>query len=177
MRILFGSLFALLILLAACGGDDDKKGGGGSGDGILTAAINADDFTADKDAAQAVLTNGAGGSNKISLMVTGENASTKQRISFTLYDYVELGAYQLRFGNSDLAYYYENIETVDEAAWISPDYSISDANVVQGTIAISEMTETRVKGTFSFTAREDGGDGIKEVTEGSFDLPLKRQGF
>src|SRR5690606_436524 len=43
-----------------------------------------------------------------------------------------------------------------------------------GKVTVSEVTETHVKGTFDFKAKNNKDNTIKSITEGTFNLKLKK---
>jgi hypothetical protein len=59
---------------------------------------------------------------------------------------------------------------------LKPETFIPDEyfEIVSGNASITELMETRVRGSFSFTARSDGGDGDETITVigGVFDAPI-----
>lgn len=160
--------------------DDNDDDNIPQNDGILTAVISGTSANFEADFAEAVFTKGVGGSaNLYTLFVTGNEGNIDRNINFSVYTdgLTTTGSYPLKFTLNHVAYYHEDYDSDQPFSWISPDYSISDTSLVHGTITFTEITETRTKGTFEFTAKENLGTSIKTVTNGTFDVPLRKQGF
>ena len=56
---------------------------------------------------------------------------------------------------------------MDTQTWLAP----YDETIV-GEIQVSEKTATNIKGTFSFSGKNEEGGTIKEVTSGSFNVAI-----
>lgn len=166
------------ILVMGCGGDDNDTETH-EAHGVLTATVSGTAFTSDASEAKAVLTKGFGGGSKFSFFVQGKDKTLKRMINFTVLSDVEHvpGTFSIKLNNSNQAYYYENIDAASETAWISPDATNLDTDFSHGTVTLTEITSTRAKGTFTFSARESGGSSGRSISNGSFDVPLTRQGF
>jgi FlaG/FlaF family flagellin (archaellin) len=175
-RIYFLLLLIAAMLVGGCGGDDNDPQDG-DGDGTFTATVAGTTITSNATEARAVLTKNSG--TLFTLYVQGWDIPKKRMINFFLYSTVvhTPGSFSFTSRNNTSAFYIENKESSGETAWISPDYSNTDLDLVQGTVTVTELTDTRVKGTFSFTAKEDGGASTRSITGGAFDVPLTRQGF
>jgi hypothetical protein len=79
------------------------------------------------------------------------------------------GTYALGWGQSGIAQYAETDGLASEKGWVS---SIQGAT---GTVSVTELSATRVKGAFSFTLQPlvaTSATGSKAVTNGSFNLRL-----
>lgn len=172
-------LFTGLIVLGCSKKDSDPPIPDNGGDGIFTATVSGNILTSDQDMAKAVHTYGYGGSDLYALVVSGVDETSQTSILFRIISTTEHqpGTFQITFISSNAAYYYENFETPTVVAWVAPDYTTTDLNFSHGTVSFTEITQTRAKGTFNFIARETPGTSIREITNGSFDVPLTRQGF
>lgn len=98
------------------------------------------------------------------LAVAGQDGSVRQ-IQLRVINYAGQGTYSLGSGNMHLA-------TVVTGTTANDMYT---ANMVAGTgsIIVTESTSSRIKGTFTFTARNTAG-GTKSVTNGNFDVPISQ---
>ncbi|MCB9226326.1 MAG: hypothetical protein R2836_04600 [Chitinophagales bacterium] len=170
-----------LVFTNSCDNDGNDDDNTPQNDGILTAVVNeANPINFEADFAEAVFTKGVGGSSNLyALYVTGNEGSIDRNINFTVYTngITTTGSYPLKFNLNHNAYYYENYGSDEPFAWLSPDYSNTDTAIIHGTITFTEITETRTTGTFEYTAKENLGTSIRTVTNGTFNVPLKRQGF
>ena len=98
------------------------------------------------------------------LAVAGQDGSVRQ-IQLRVINFAGQGTYSLGSGNMHLA-------TVVTGTTANDMYT---ANMVAGTgsIIVTESTSSRIKGTFTFTARNTAG-GTKSVTNGNFDVPISQ---
>ena len=180
-KIIFVLPFVMGTLFMSCGSDDDSDPQDIPEEGTFTATVaEASTTNYVANTSKAVLTkNSVGGSVLYSFYVEGKESSTNRLMDFFIYSETEHvpGTFTINVVNSNQAYYIEGYETPNDKAWIAPDYSNLDPAIIYGTIKITELTSNRAKGSFSFTAREDGGSSLRTVTNGTFDVPLTRQGF
>lgn len=159
---------ALAILLTSCSGSDDGGGGGGSASlGTLKAKIGGSNFTS-MSAATFATKQVVGGTTTI--IIQGSDASGK--------------AIQLMLNGTDgNAGTFEISETANIAAiasyieanvsnpmasqtWAAPYENAGTA----GSITISEITDTNVKGNFTFTGKNQDGTDTKQITNGAFNI-------
>lgn len=162
----------VMSMLIHCSDDNEE------GDGIFTAKYDGVNFKSDKDEAYAILTKGVGdNTDVITLSVRGLNDKANRMIYFTIYAYTSPETYLIASKAENHAFYYENYGETDLQTWSSPDYDNPDVGIIQGGITITELTAARVKGTFQFTAYQTTGGVAKQITDGSFDVPVTRQGF
>lgn len=176
------TLFIGIILISCGGSDDSDPPQNPPGAGTFTATVaeaTTTNYVAD-------ITNGVltktdmSGSEQYTFYVKGQETSTNRLIHFFIYTPTETvpGTYYLKVTDVNQAYYIENYDTSSAKGWLAPDYSDPDPNKIHGTVNITELTTDRAKGTFSFSAVEDvTGATLRTVTNGSFDVPLTRQGF
>lgn len=160
-KILYPVFFTLFALIASSCDNEPLEGefgdlnggnGGGSNGGSFVATIDGNSFIADQ--AQAVFAAGT-------TLIKG-TAASGESISIT-FSGSETGTYDLN--TSTFASYFGSGST-------NPYTTNASAN---GSLSISEVTDSSISGTFSFKAQrivtgEDGTEEtqIVEVTEGSF---------
>lgn len=176
-KFFMAAIFLLSLAVVGCGGDGDSEKTDDEGDGIFTAEIGAIEMTSRKSEARAVLTkHPVASSVSYSFYVQGLD-NDKRMIHFTIRNATvhETGTHPISFISNNAAYYIENFDEPNTKVWLSP-YG-SDVNAEFGEVIITEISENRTKGTFSFTAQEDGDATLREVTSGTFDVPMTRQGF
>lgn len=143
----------LSVTIAACGGDDGTNNGGDD-DNTVTASIDGVAFSGTVSVQSSysggVLTIGAVGANSRQINIVIPNATAA--------------------GNFDLGAGRPGVITVTfgiQSAWTTTQ------NGGTGTVALTAISATGAKGTFSFTAVPAPGTGTvgnKVVTNGAFDV-------
>ena len=165
-------LFVLVVIISglftfSCKSDDDGGGGGGAASGTMTAKVDGTTVSTIEMTTAAQISGG-------SLQITGNNGGTSDNKAFMLaiVSVDGAGTYPIGGGANvfNVASYTEsnasNPSNPQVVVWSAP---FDDTQV--GEINISELTDSRVKGTFSFQAKNPDGN-IKNITEGSFDVAL-----
>ncbi|RXR33154.1 hypothetical protein EQG68_06625 [Flavobacterium piscinae] len=155
------------LFLTSCS-DDDGGGGGNAAAGTITAKVDGTTVTTLEITTSATLVS-AGGNTTLSMLGT----STSQKgFSFTINGFDGVGTYE--FGGSSsvfrVASYIEaNVSNpLDSQTWSAP----YDDDSPRGTISFSEVTDTRVKGTFTYSAKNPNDNSVKQITEGSFNVEI-----
>lgn len=153
---------AALTLAAACGGggDDDPQGPGGATN--WSALIDGEEWTGLGNAARS-----AGGIYTI----TGADASGGA-ISISLYNIPGPGTYALGMNATGFG----GTAIVSEASPISGWATVLNGRA--GSVTITTLTDTRIAGTFQYTAAAQNGaaTGTRVVTEGEFDMLMLTAG-
>ncbi|MES2410292.1 MAG: DUF6252 family protein [Bacteroidota bacterium] len=160
------ALVLALTTLSSCSSDSDGGVGGGSASlGTLKAKVAGSNFTS-MTAATFATKQVAGGSTTV--IVQGSDASGKVIQIMVMGTTVPAGTYQISDSSisANASYSEINISTMTSQTWAAP-YEAS-GNV--GSITISEITETNVKGTFTFTGKNQSGTDTKNVTDGAFNI-------
>ena len=161
-------LFLFLILSSAflatsC--NDDDMSGGSDGDDLFTAKIDGTDYRAEGTNAYATLFSV---DNTIAIYGTGTPGTEAYPLLFVAFDENntgDVGTYEMGLGKPVVGTY------TNSAAEFTYGTASDQAS---GTLEITERTETRVKGTFSFTGvnLSDTSDRV-EITDGSFDVTIQ----
>jgi len=157
--VVMGAL--LLAGAAACGSDPAGPDGGDTGDGTLTASIGGVSFSG-SHAVSATYQSGF-------LTIGAVDQGNSRILVINLSNLSGPGTYALGWGQSGVAQYSETDGVTPEKGWIT---SIQGAS---GTVTVTELTGTRVKGVFSFTLQpipSTSATGAKVVTNGTFNLRL-----
>jgi hypothetical protein len=157
----FAIVLALTTILTSCSSSDDGGGGGSAAAGTIQAKAGSTNF---KSMTQASFAMSQGGM----LIIQGSDASGKA-IQLMLAGVTEAGTYEISdtAGISVIGSYTEvNTSTFTSKTWAAP---YEDSGVV-GSVIISEITATTVKGTFNFTGKNQDGDDTKAVTNGAFNV-------
>jgi hypothetical protein len=171
MKVFNKTILVLLAVVAisftSCKKDDDGGGGGGqAGSGQIVAKVNGSDFSSMEIASRATLTAGGGSTT---LLLQGTDASGKGFV-ITMYNYEGVGTYEFTDSNVFLVgiYVEANVNNpMDTQNWSAP----YEGSGIVGEIKISEKTDTSIKGTFNFTAKNVNGDqSLRNITDGSFNL-------
>lgn len=163
-------LAVVAISFTSCKKDDDGGDGGGNGGaGLVSAKVNGTTFTSLEITSFAIVVSQSGFS---SLAVQGNDASGKA-ISLQLSGYEGVGTYEISDSNVFSLVSYGEIDVnnpTNGETWFAP---YENSGVV-GEVKVSEQTDTRVKGTFQFMAKNQNGDqSIRNITEGTFDVKIQ----
>ncbi len=168
MKILKTITLALFVSLAitSCKKDDDGGDQGPAGSGTVVAKVNGSDFQS-LDIASTASQSSGGSSTTVTIQ--GSDASGKG-IFIILNNFTGVGTYE--FSDSNVffvaTYVEANISNPQNSQTWSAPYQ--DSGVV-GQVQVSEKTDTTIKGTFSFMAKNSNGDqSIRNITDGSFNL-------
>lgn len=159
------------VTFTSCSSDDgggDDPGQTGTPSGVMVAKVDGNNFQSLELSSSATIANN--GQNLV-IIATSTNAKA---FSFTVFGFDGTGTYPLGGGNNifNSASYSEtdvdlnNPQNSTTEIWQAP-YD----DTVAGELVITEITDTKVKGTFNFTCKNVGGDqSIKTITDGSFNL-------
>jgi len=156
-------------LSISCKSDDDGGGGGSAAAGTISAKVDGSQFNSVEMATFASINSG-------SIQIQGNTGGTSSKaIVMTIVGYDGVGTYPIG-GGANVFTVASYVETeVDLSNPTNPEvvtWSAPYDDSVAGEINISEVTDTKVKGTFSFTAKAEGGS-TKTITEGSFNVNLQ----
>lgn len=160
-----------LVTFSSCSSSDDGGDGGNAPSGLLIATVDGKSFKSFELSSSVTITNTA--STK-SLLIIATN-SDGNAFSMTIFGYEGAGTYEFTGANlaiTNVASYSEtDVNLSNPTASTTEIWQAPYDDTLVGTISISEETDTKVIGTFSFKAKNVNGDGsIKNITEGSFNL-------
>jgi len=166
----------LVLALGACGDggnddDDGGNGGGGGGTGAFTAEVDGVDWAASDNTISAQVVAAVPGAYTIvgTDVLSGSDVAG---ITLTLYNVRGLGTYPLGTFPTVVG----GIATYAEAIGGSSVAWVTQYTGAAGTVTLTALTPTRIAGTFSYTAEDPGTGGVREITNGQFDLPLTSSG-
>ncbi|HIB36353.1 DUF6252 family protein [Mesonia sp.] len=153
--------------LVSCSKDDDGGNGGSAAAGTIEASVDGSSF-ASMEIATTAVEQDANGATMI--RVQGSNSDGEGMV-LTIMGFEGTGTYEIN-GSGNLltnAIYTETdlSNPMDTQTWLAP-YDES----VAGEIKVSEKTDTNIKGTFSFSGKNEEGGTVKEVTNGSFNVGI-----
>jgi hypothetical protein len=163
-KIMVVVMTVTMVSITSCSKDDDGGNGGNAASGTIEAKINGSQFTSLEITSFASLTTGGG---QTTLIMQGNTQS--KAINMIIIGYNGEGTYELSDSNifTSASYIEPNIsDPVNSRTWNAP---FQDSGVI-GEINISEETESTIKGTFNFTAKNTNDGSTKNITEGSFNL-------
>ena len=153
--------------LVSCSKDDDGGNGGSAAAGTIEASVDGSSFTSIEMATTAIEQD-VNGSTMI--RVQGSNSDGEGMV-LTIMGFEGTGTYEL---GGEISVFTNAIYTeadlsnpMDTQTWLAP----YDETIV-GEIQVSEKTATNIKGTFSFSGKNEEGGTIKEVTSGSFNVAI-----
>jgi hypothetical protein len=159
---------AALVATAACGGDGSTgPNNNNNGASRMTATVNGRAFSS----------NALGGLEKVVMVnralhlvqgaqTSGTNATV---ILITLWNLRGPGTYPIGVGPTTVGG--TGQVTENGLSWITP------LTGTAGEVRITTLTDTRIAGTFTFTAEAVGGStGTRAVTNGQFDYPIEPMG-
>lgn len=156
------AFFALVFTFGSCSSDSDG-GSVSAGAGTITAKVDGNTVKSIPSATFAYLT--AAG-----LQITGSNINA-ENLAVQILSFDGVGKYNIGGSTSIAIGTYSAIDISDpqntDNIWFAP-YS---ENLVDGEVDVTEVTDTNVKGTFFFKAKNESGS-IKNVTSGSFNVPI-----
>lgn len=165
----FGIILALALVtfVSSCSSDDGGGGGATASLGQVKARVAGSNFTS-MELGTFATKQVVGGLTTI--IVQGSDASGKA-IQIIITGYQEgTNTYEISDDAtiSTVATYIEsNISNpLNSLVWAAP-YDNSGA---VGSVTITEISDTNVKGTFNFTGKNQNGDDTKAVTNGAFNV-------
>lgn len=161
-------VLAIATIFTSCSSDGDGGSGGGSAAlGTLKAKVGGSNFTSMSMATFASRQTVGGLTN---VVVQGSDASGKAIQLIIAGATVGAGTYEISNNAtiSAIASYTEvNISNPSASqTWAAP----YEASGVVGSIIITEITATNIKGTFSFTPKNQSGSDTKTITNGAFNV-------
>lgn len=158
------------ISLTSCKKDDGGGGGGSAGAGTIVAKVDGNNFTSLEIASYASISSGNGATTVI---IQGSDASGKAIMIGINGGFDGPGTYEISDTNVFVNSTYIEIDVnnpQNAQSWSAP----YEGSGVVGEIKVSEKTDTNIKGTFHYTAKNVNGDqSLKNITDGSFDLNFK----
>lgn len=165
------AFLALALSFGSCSSDDGggSTGGGSAAEGTITAKV--DGKTIKTVSAATVAVKSGNLLNVSGSTMTGEN------ISIVIYNYQGNGTYDVITGNDlGAVFVYTKVDfnnpTSTGNSWYAP---LEDNTSTSGTVTVTESSDTKVKGTFSFKGVNDAGS-YKEVKSGAFNVLFTQQG-
>lgn len=178
MNYIFKFFFlALAAVSLSCSSDDDGGGGGGSAAaGTVKAKAGNKNFTSMQMASWAA--KNATGAGTYQIVVQGSDAEgTAIQLILNGVD-GQPGTWDISDENNIAAigtYTEVDIDLSNPMASTTTTWGAPYENSGKvGSITITEINDTTVKGTFNFTARiQEGGDGTKSITNGAFNVDFQ----
>ncbi len=160
------------VMMSSCSSDGDGGGGGGTApEGTVKAKVGGSNFTSMEMATTAQRISSGGSTYMIAIAGTTANASSSKTIQLILNGVDgQPGTFQIgeEGSISAVASYTETLMSnpMDAIVWAAP----YEGSGITGSITISEINDTNVKGTFTFTGKNQDGTDTKQVTDGAFNV-------
>lgn len=169
MKFLMVALVATCVLsLQSCKSDDDGGDAGSASNGTVRASIDGASYSSDAvgtSVSQII----AGGNT--TTVITSNELSSSRNITLTMNGVDAEGTYMIG-GGANISIVASYIEAnasnpTDTQIWSAPfdDTPSGEVNIVT-------ITDSKIEGTFEFTARNPQDESTVSVTNGSFNLDL-----
>ena len=157
-----------MVSITSCSNDDDGGNAGNAGSGVLTAKVGGTNYQSLEISSSATIANS--GQN---LIVIATN-SDGNAFAFTIFGFDGVGTYPLGGGaniTNSASYSETDVDLSNPQNSTTELWQAPYDDTMVGEIRVSEISDTKVIGTFDFTCKNVGGDqSIKTITEGSFNL-------
>ena len=153
------SLFAL-----SCSSSDDGGSGGSAAAGTIKAKVDGANFASNKDFTMATKISSVG-----TLTIQGSDNSGKG-FNLILNGVEGEGTYEIGSGVGGIAITASYTEANASDPMNSQSWQAPYDSTIAGEIKISELTDSKVVGTFHFSAKNSNDNSMKEITEGSFNV-------
>lgn len=158
-----------LVTFTSCSTDDDGGSGGSAPSGTLTAKVDGTSYQSMEISSSATLAN-----NGQNLIIIASN-SDGNAFAFTILGYEGADrTYQLGGGSNifnSASYTETNVDLSNPQNSTTEIWQAPYDDTLAGEISVSEETDTKIIGTFSFMCKNVGGDlSVKNITEGTFNL-------
>lgn len=164
------AFLALALSFASCSSDDSGSSTGGTtGSGTIKATVAGKTIT--------TLAQGTFATRSGSFLTLTGSTMSQEVLGITIYGFTGTGTYNLITGNDLGAILtYTKLDLNDPQSthntWYAP---LDETTGTSGTVTVTEVTDTNVKGTFSFKGINDQGT-YKDVKNGSFNVGINQQG-
>lgn len=164
-HLAFAIVLAVTTLLSSCSSSDGDGGGGGSTAlGTMKAKIAGSNWSSMSAATAATHRNTV-------LIIQGSDATGKA-IQLMAVGVTAAGTFQINDTSAiDVvaSYTQANISNPMASLVFAAPY---EGSGTVGTLTVTDLTATNVKGTFSFTGKNQSGADTKQVTDGVFNVNL-----
>lgn len=160
-----------LVTFSSCSTSDDGGGSGSAPSGLLTANVDGTPYQSFEISSSATVA--TVGSTK-NLVIIASN-SDGNAFALTVFGYTGAATYELTGANNAIT----NSASYSETKVNLSNPTASTINIWQapydatkvGSITVSEETDSKVIGTFSFSCKNVNGDSsVKNITDGAFNL-------
>lgn len=150
---------------------DEEGGDGAAPSGTLTAKVDGNDYQSMEISSSATIAN-TGGANNLVIIATNSEGNA---FAMTVFGYTGEGTYEFTGANlavTNVASYTETkVNLANPTASTTEIWQAPFDDTKVGIITVSEETETKVIGTFSFKCKNVNGDNsVKDIASGAFNL-------
>ncbi|MFI1772071.1 DUF6252 family protein [Thalassobellus citreus] len=163
-----------VITFSSCSTSDDGGSGGDAPSGTLTAKVDATSYKSMEISSSATVATAGPGKNLI-IIATNSDGNA---FAMTVFGYTGAGTYEFTGANlavtNSASYTETDVNLSNPTASTTEIWQAPYDDTLVGSISVSEETDTKVIGTFSFKCKNVlGNDSIKNITDGSFNLNKK----
>lgn len=155
--------------LTSCSTDEDG-GDGSAPSGTLTASVDGKSYKSWEISSSATVANAGGVKN---LVIIASN-SDGNAFAITIFGYEGEGTYELtgaNLGVTNIASYTStDVNLANPTASTTQIWSAPYNDTKAGIVTITEESDSKVIGTFSFKAKDATGGSVIDVTNGAFNL-------
>lgn len=169
----FGLMLTMVLatMLFSCSGDDNGGGGGSAAHGTVTAKVQgSSNFKSMTMASWAQKQPFGGGGYMITIVGSDASGRTLQLILFGADGNTGTWTIGQDTNISAVGTYTEvNTSNFTSKTWAAPYDDSGDV----GSITITEITDTNIKGNFTFKGKNQDGTDTKQITNGAFNVDFQ----
>ncbi|MFV9552404.1 DUF6252 family protein [Algibacter sp. PT7-4] len=159
-----------LLTFNSCSKSDDGGSGGDAASGTLKSSVDGTSYQSMEISSSATIAT-AGGVNNLVIIASNSDGNA---FAITIFGYTGEGTYDItgaNLGGVTASYTETDVNLNNPTASTTEIWQAPYDDTKVGSISISEETDSKVKGTFSFKCKNVNGDGsIKDIANGSFNL-------
>jgi len=172
-KLIYLFLGCALMTSISCSSDDDSSSDNNNSaeNGVVKAKIDGTSYASTPMGTQASRVDANGGTT---VVITSNDLASGRNLTFTMNTLDGLGTYDIGGDNSIfiVVSYIEtdasDLNNVDVQTWSAP----FEGGEKAGEVTLTELSDTKVMGTFYFTGKNSENGSSKEITEGSFNIDL-----
>ena len=172
-KVMILLLGVTVIGLTGCSNDDnaDGVGSGSAASGTLSANVGGTSYQSMEISSSATVAD-LGNSKSLVIIATNSDGNA---FNMSVFGYTGPGTYKLTGADviiTNTASYTEtNVDLNNPLNSTTEIWSAPYDATEVGTIIVTEETDSKIKGTFSFMCKNVNGDNsVKDITDGAFDL-------
>lgn len=174
LRFMSYAALATIFTFTSCKKDDPEGGNGNVSEGVIKAKVDGNWVNTESITGAANLVQSFG-----TLTLQGNSAGTSSKaFVFVINGFEGTGIYPIGGANNIAVSGSYTETTVNLSNPMNSQVKIWQAPYTGGNevgkVNVTEVSDSHVKGTFEFKAKNNTDNSIKEIAEGSFNLKLKK---